>query len=52
MQEEIKLKPCPFCGETKGFIAHQVQSEPVYNECTNCGCQAPLDIWNKRKEKK
>jgi Lar family restriction alleviation protein len=54
MSTDLKLKPCPFCGETD--IELRDNGEPYYAYCTSCSCDGPLhetwqeafDAWNRR----
>jgi len=63
MTEQIKLKPCPFCGENEQRII-ELESEVVewaiYIRCEYCGALGPpadssqgaKEAWNERVEKK
>lgn len=31
-----ELKPCPFCGESKAYIVHNIEMEPDGIMCTVC----------------
>ena len=61
---EIKLKPCPFCGERED-IDYGINTGTLkgfdYVECQNCGAEihaihkngkaiAAIDAWNRRAE--
>jgi hypothetical protein len=54
-----KMKPCPFCGNTKPYV-YKWREDLYTGTCGNprCGCEAPNDgtseagairIWNRRR---
>lgn len=64
--DEIKIKPCPFCGgkaEIKRYV--EFAFEQAYVECTDCGARTRMidpslkycandkaaELWNNREEK-
>ena len=54
---ENKLKPCPFCGESKLVVAEKILTrERWYVHCGNCKCRTfqyldrreAIEAWNRR----
>jgi Lar family restriction alleviation protein len=53
-----KLKPCPFCGESKWIRVYHVFKDSYFVTCSCCGCDGPKETtaeratqeWNTRKE--
>ena len=57
MKKEIKLLPCPFCGE-KAYVGKELMSLYWSIGCSECWCDFPrqfktkkkaIKFWNKRK---
>ena len=57
--DEIKLKPCPFCGSDAELIQGRYQGlDTFYARCWGCGAQTDLEyaeefaaeLWNERVE--
>lgn len=57
-EDENKLKPCPFCGNTDIRERKNSDSGVLYIFCNKCGCSTggdtikamAISAWNKRKE--
>lgn len=56
---EIKLLPCPFCGDVEDLSCHHMHDDPRYNfivKCDNCGAESTdwgteadaVKAWNRR----
>ena len=52
MPDEIKLKPCPFCGGVATTISDGVLSEDSLFWVRCCGCGAETSIFDSEKEAK
>lgn len=60
MVEEVKLRECPFCGESK-YIHLPIQTNTYYVECQNCNAniscgykttrEQAVTAWNTRAER-
>lgn len=56
MKEEIKLKPCPFCGDEVVYVP-ETRHDHAYIMCVDCGyCletmnHALVSVWNDRRKK-
>jgi len=50
MSEDVKLKPCPFCGSDDLIHrpANETHSDVGYVKCNNCLSSASVKAWSTR----
>ncbi len=47
-EQDVELKPCPFCGWSGNAVSGTDDIQVAYVECADCGAEGPTEITKER----